>query len=329
MVNNTIIIDEQDQLEEQQEQLKLQESSNEKATKTKLRSKEIGFNYFFIVGKKEDGSESRVGIKTILEAIYNNYSTNKGSSTFEKLVYEYNGEFVRLGDISVDNLGYYHLVFDRLIDYHLPVKTTLHGKSDVITILDNEYVGHQVSVLYDTNKKVLMIQRNRDSLSPTALGGVIRTWMEEFDVEEETSLQVIMDKTAKRRGKEKTQFRKMSVRTTGEAAKHILEKVTGKNDSNNEIRYVEITIASQPIKKSHIPEDVSDSILERYIDSSDVEKFHIHGKDDEDSRVEKIDLLDQKLESYLKFTFGKEKHLNPISVFSEMVNEYEKMKSKI
>lgn len=313
-------------IEEQEERMDV---PKEKISKPKLRRKEIGFNYFFIVGKKEDGSESRVGIKPILESIYKNYSTNKNDTNFEKLVYEYNGEFVRLGDISINELDYYHLVFERLIDYHLPVKTTLHGKSSVIQINDDEYVGHEVSVLYDINKQVLMIQRNRDSLSPTALGGVIHTWMDEFGVEEETHLQVIMDKNAKKRGEQKSQFRKMAVRTTGDLAKNLLEKVTGKKDLNDEIRYVEITIASQPIKKSHIPDEISKDILDKYMEASDVEKFHIHGKDDEESRVEKIDLLEQKLESYLKFTFGEEKHLNPISVFSEMEIEYNKMKNKI
>lgn len=48
-------------------------------------------------------------------------------------------------------------------------KTTIYGESIDVDLEENEYIGHEVSILYDPFHHTMLIQRNISSLSPSGI----------------------------------------------------------------------------------------------------------------------------------------------------------------
>src|SRR5699024_11023389 len=128
-----------------------------------------------------------------------------------KIIYAYNNEPARLSEVSVDSDSqYYHLVFERL-DYQLPNRTTLHGESEALDLEDDEYIGIDVNVLYDSENHIFMIQRNRSSLGPSGIEIFLRTIINGYvgQIDGEFNLAMVSDTTAKRRAFNQNAYRKV------------------------------------------------------------------------------------------------------------------------
>lgn len=279
--------------------------------------KNYGFNYFSIF-TEENGVEKAIDITNLLEEIRLRYLENQDGSE-EKIIYNYKGEPAKLAGISVDNNQYYHLWFERLLNYQLPIITTLHGDADEIEIDENEYVGHEVNVLYDARKNVLMIQRNRDSLGPTAIEAVLKMLVTESELASVFYTRIILDQSAKRRGLNKELVRRFQYKVSGEKAKSIVNKIFGNDEG---IQNIEIILTSGSKKLDTIDSDIITPLLNRLINDEDVSKLQINGKETEDSRVEKIDLLNHKLQSTLSFDYRESRRINPYKVFEKMLECY-------
>lgn len=64
---------------------------------------------------------------------------------------------------------YWDLYFSRLRDFNLGWRAKENGPSEPIDLDDDEYIGENVSLLYDEDYHIVMIQRNRYSLGPAAI----------------------------------------------------------------------------------------------------------------------------------------------------------------
>ena len=64
-----------------------------------------------------------------------------------------------------DSVGLWCLSFDRLRDTNLPMKTKLYEESTDIEIDEDEYIGDKIAMLYDPASNIVVLQRNRNSLS--------------------------------------------------------------------------------------------------------------------------------------------------------------------
>src|SRR5690625_1939115 len=62
--------------------------------------------------------------------------------------YEYNNEIARIADLYFyEDISCYHLTFERLRDFNLPVKSSFERESEVIELEEDEYIGEEVSIL--------------------------------------------------------------------------------------------------------------------------------------------------------------------------------------
>lgn len=289
--------------------------------------KKVGFNFFRPVITLEDNNTKYYNLAPFLEKIRLKYVEAKNDIEEDinenkyKVVYSYNGEPARLADISVDiDTQYYHLVFERL-DYQVPNRTTLHGDSEALDLGDDEYIGIDVSVLYDPQNHVLMIQRNRSSLGPLGIEAFIRTiLLNNTGNEEDFNLAIVADLSAKKRAFKQTAYRKIQMKVSGAKAAGIVEKLT--NNKNVDVDSVEVIFNSKIGKNESLDEDFSKEILKEYVDDKDVETLKIRAKEQEDGVVEPIDLIDHKLQTYTTFNFREKRQLLPISVFREMTKKY-------
>lgn len=285
--------------------------------------KKVGFNFFKPYTVK-DGEKILINLKPIFEVIREKYEEEKKKEEHNrgewKYVYDYKGEPARLSDITLDSSnGYYHLIFERL-DFILPNSTTLHGESKALELEDDEFIAQEVNILYDPEEHILMIQRNKDSLSPTVIGLFIRTLLIRSETADNFDLAIITDTTARRRAFNQKAYRKFQLKVVGAAADGLVEKLKGRRV--NGIDSVEIILSSSTKKDGKIDDDFSKDILEEYAGNIEVTKFKIRAREEDEGIVEPIDLLDHKLQAYTVFRFEQDRSLNPISVFEEMVRIY-------
>lgn len=284
--------------------------------------KKVGFNFFRPVISK-DKKNTYFSFKDIFECVRKEYLNGREQKIKEyKKIYSYNNEPAKLADITVDiETQYYHLVFERL-DYQVPNRTTLHGDSEAIELREDEYIGIDVNILYDSINDIFMLQRNRSAIGPTGIQAFLNTLIDEYvgQIDGEFALAIVSDNAAKKRAFKQKAYRNLHFKVTGVKAQGIIEKLTQRTDVG--VENVEIILSTKSSSKSKIDDDFAVEILEKYIDDPDVQKLKIRAIEDDGYRVEPIDLIDQKLETFCEFELQTERSLNPISVFNRMNEIY-------
>ncbi|TPE65925.1 DUF6731 family protein [Halalkalibacterium halodurans] len=290
------------------------------------KSKLVGFNFFRPKCTNEKGKITNINLVPLFEELRKRYQKGKETATDVtkkteyKIVYNYNGEPVRLSNIELDvNSQYYHLLFERL-HYDLPNKTTLHGESEVLDLSKEEYIGHEVSVLYDPYTHVLMIQRNRNSLGPSAIEQIFKALLSEAGTTNNFVMPMISDKGAKKRAFKQSAYRKIQMKVVGAQANGIVEKLTGKKAEG--LDFVEIQFSTSPARIDSLDQEFSKEILQRYSEKDEVKKLSIRARENDDSPVEPIDLIDHKLQAYTHMKLDPKRKLNPFAVFANMVKIY-------
>lgn len=285
------------------------------------RVKRIGFNFFKSMTQNEDGRYVRLNLSPIFNHIIDQYQRARTNGDPEyKRVYSYNNEPARLSEINVDfNTQYFHLTFERL-NYALPNKTTLHGESEILDLESDEFIGHEATVLYDSQNHILMIQRNRDSLGPTAIAAFIESLVVQANVSSNFSCAMVTDKTAKRRAFHQTSYRKITTKVVGTKANGLLERLF---DTNPGVASIEISFNSKAVKDAEIDQDFTLQLLEDFIDDPEVERLRIRARENEESPVEPIDLINHKLEASQTVDLRTDRQLNTYKVFEYMVELYD------
>lgn len=286
------------------------------------RVKRIGFNFFRSTRETTDGRDIPLNLSNIFEHIRAQYQTNRDNDEGElnKRVYTYNNEPARLSQITIDvDTGYYHLTFDRL-SYVLPNKTTLHGDSETIDLETDEFIGHEATVLYDPQNHILMIQRNRDSLAPSAIGAFLESLVMEAGVADNFSLAIITENNARRRALNQNAYRKITTKIVGAKAEGLMERLFG---GNSDVASIEISFNSKQTKDGQISQEFARAILEEYLDDNDVERLRIRAREQEESPVEPIDLINHKLEASQIVDLRTDRQLSTHKVFDYMVTLYD------
>lgn len=286
------------------------------------RVKRIGFNFFRSTTETEDGRTVTLNLSNIFEHIREQYQHGRENGMDEyKRVYTYNSEPARLSQVNFDiDAQYYHLTFERL-NYSLPNKTTLHGDSEMLDLETDEFIGHEATVLYDSQNHILMIQRNRDSLGPAAIGAFIQALVSEAGVANNFSAAMITDNGARRRAFNQASYRKITTKVVGAKANGLLERLF---DGNPDVASIEISFNSRPAKNAEIDHDFARQLLDNFVDDPEVERLRIRAREDDESPVEPIDLISHKLEASQTVDLRTDRQLNTYRVFEYMVTLYDR-----
>jgi hypothetical protein len=115
---------------------------------------------------------AKKGIPVITDKLFNleKVINIADSKTLEDITLKYYQEEARLDKIKFDSSsGYWFLNFVRLRQTKIPSKAERNKPAVPIKLAFNEYIGEDVTALYDVTNHILALQRNRDSLSATGI----------------------------------------------------------------------------------------------------------------------------------------------------------------
>lgn len=128
--------------------------------------RKIRVEYYQVVKAYENSQKSSKEKLFDLEALL----LKADQSTLENRTFEYYQEEARLDKMkfnTVDN--YWYLNFIRLRQTKIPSKARKNEEAEPLTLLDDEYIGEDVTAIYDVKNHILALQRNRDSLSASGI----------------------------------------------------------------------------------------------------------------------------------------------------------------
>ncbi|MGE7881704.1 DUF6731 family protein [Bacillus sp. NPDC094077] len=177
------------------------------ASNTTTITKYVNFDYFTVCCKEKGvpaiGPETPFNLTTMFTIL--------NSKTLEERTKEYKQEKARLDEIGLagksDTL--WSLYFSRLRDFNLPNRAKKNGPSKPVDLDDDEYLGENVSAIYDEVSNILMIQRNRNSLGPSAIESYFNQFLQGND---EIVFRPIPIKNARTRIKEAQYVRKLKIK---------------------------------------------------------------------------------------------------------------------
>lgn len=245
----------------------------------------------------------------------------------EVVRYEFNHEIARVADVFFyQDIGCYHLSFERLRDFNLPVKSSFERDSEPIDLEEDEYIGEEVSLLYDIANNVFIIQRNRDSLSPTALEMFLRDIHSGY-IGHASNLELnpILRQNVLEQILGSEQVRKINVRIDdlGQETQYEddLSNITGEI-SRYEAASLDFTLSVGREKNREMNYGFASRLIENISRRANVSKAQIYVRMDEESNVEKYDLIEHKIHSLVTFDFREERTIRPDAVFQRMRELY-------
>lgn len=260
-----------------------------------MGKKAVQFDYFEVWCEIEDKvtkqiKEKKFDLKEILEGT--------SSISLKDTTYPYRGEKARLQKVVYDEHNeIWEIQLLRLREIAPPGLAKDDGTYEIFKLDDGEYIGESVSMLYDKNKVMLSIQRNINAIPPS---GVEEYLNKCIDSKPKIKLKpVISSKSIDKIKKDKI-FRKIEIglatndldginekSALGEVLKNLL-KFNG-----NKIK-IEVSLGNSKRDQSLAPGLSEETINELY-KSSATTKLKASVRDIDDTKVEKIDLFDDRL----------------------------------
>ena len=287
-----------------------------------MNYRRVKFEYYQVCCKSKNGEKPFDLKKWISKAL---------SMSLEKRAKEYRSERARLEEAYFDEeLDFYFLHFVRLRATNIPSKAKLDTNVEPFELEDDEFLGEEVSALYDEARHVLMLQRNKFSLSPTGIEEYLNLlWP---NLEEEIYLRPILVPNSFSLARKPKVYRRINLRLANinkEIEKGIVNKLKSPLrriiDSYGEYKGInaQITITVGMQKEAKLDEDVINSTLddiEQY--KSIFSKAELAVKDHDDAPVEVIDLFDNHAHDFATFRLETRGSLNHYSIAEAMWEIY-------
>lgn len=281
-----------------------------------MRTKLVNINVFYTCEIYNETSAYYVDLSELFNTIKNRYERQP----LYKEVANYNYDPIRLRSIETDNNGYFHIVFERL-DNSAYYKTTIFGETEDLNLNDDEYIGHEISVLYDPVKNVMLIQRNISSLSPSGIELFIQQlYFDYYDVDINFKLVTAVDDNASTEALNKGVYRQLILKVDENSAQDLIHSVT--DDEYEGVETVELIITTSKAKNSALNTQTTRNILTRWMNSPSIEKLSVRAKQGNDMPIEEIDLLKQALKRTLEYRYEVGNELNATRVFEDMRDIY-------
>lgn len=289
--------------------------------------RKVRFEYYRVVfRKKEDQQGDRDRLFDLIQ-----WMNKAMKKSLEGRTYDYYSEQARLeSGYWDDDLKFSFLHFVRLREINIPSKAKTDQGVVPIELEDDEYIGEEVSALYDDSNHVLMLQRNMHSLGPEGIEEYLNLlWGSE---EETIYLRPITPPNAFDLAREASEYRRINIRladinTHTESKISSLFKSPLKNIISSFDDYkginAQVTITMGNVRNESLDEKtISDTLVDIEENPEYFSKAEIAKKDTEDSKVELIDLFAHKAHDFGSFRMEKRETLNHRSVAKEMWTFY-------
>lgn len=213
---------------------------------------------------------------------------------------------------------------------NLPSKVTEGKAQEDLDLDDDEYIGEDMYTLYDRSKNIFMVQSNRMSLTINRLAEFINKTKEQDDT---TIGFVPITQNVTQKMLQRKRIRSIEVACESIYNKDCLKSSTLKSicDNTSKIGCSTYKFKFGVGKKRHAElspiesQNIIDDIINRNIDASSA-KLAI--TDQSTGELEYIDLIENKLCSFVEYNFMKRERLHLESFFPKMRDKYIEMKSK-
>ncbi|WP_260286747.1 DUF6731 family protein [Peribacillus aracenensis] len=289
--------------------------------------RKVRFEYYQVVYKKrEDGPHERDRLFDLL--LWMDQTTKR---SLEGRTYDYLQEQARLETAYWDEeLGFSFLHFVRLRDTNIPSTARASAGVEPLELEDDEFIGEEVSALYDENNHVLMLQRNKFSLGPEGIEDYLNlAWNNE---NETIYLRPIAPPNAFELARRAAEYRKINIRfadlrqvnagTLRERFRSPLGQIIGSFDQYQGLNAQVVITVGNTRNASLDEETINDTLIDIEENRELFTKAEIARKDDDDSKVELIDLFAHKAHDFGTFRMERRESLSHFAIAKEMWDIY-------
>ncbi|MCR8969590.1 DUF6731 family protein [Facklamia sp. 7083-14-GEN3] len=195
-----------------------------------------------------------------------NYQTN---------VREYLDDYVRIEDIHFDPVfRCWFMQFVRIRSKDVPLLCKMDQVSTELALEENQFIAEPMVCLYDPNLHLLMIQKNRDSVSAVGIKNYINEFLHNIDI----NLDRVFNRSSLNRIRNAEATKKIRIRLAE------LDNLNIENDNwwntkigkaikavrGVNIPYVELSLSVGHYRKREIDESESEYLLEKIVDNPEM-----------------------------------------------------------
>ncbi|MBG9464068.1 hypothetical protein IEN91_11415 [Bacillus velezensis] len=291
-----------------------------------MSQKKVRFEYYQVVYRRNnDGANVRDRLFDLLV-----WMDQANRRSLEGRTFDYRQEQARLETTYWDTeLGFYFLHFVRLRDTNIPSTARATAQVEPLELEDDEYIGEEVSALYDEMNHVLMLQRNKYSLGPEGIEEYLNLiWDTE---EEQIYLRPICPPNVFDMARRSTEYRKINLRFADlsninpEQTRNRLRSPIGNIFSSFE-RYrginAQVTITVGNTRNSLDEETVNDTLTDIEENAELFSRAEIARRADDDTSVELIDLFAHKAHDFGTFRVERRETLSHEAIAQQMWKIY-------
>lgn len=241
----------------------------------------------------------------------------------------------RIDKIQYDDVNKLWFVrFMKLRDINIPAKVKDNAEAEAIELEDDEYIGEDMTLLYDEASGIIMSQCNRFSLGVNRIAELIRRTINRDDVKIEFApfLDVKSDRL------EKCDFRNIEITFANltnmpllRAGKRTLAGIISTYKSMGAVTG-KITYSLGHSKINSLNQSAAQELVydlnenKEYIHSA---KVKVTYENDENSEPEMIDLFDNLLQDWIEFTLHSREILSMEQVTRSMTARYVKRREEL
>ncbi|PFC01839.1 DUF6731 family protein [Bacillus thuringiensis] len=267
-----------------------------------MASKKIKFDYFKVYARKFNEKKN---VMEELPCDLSNLLVSLQKISAKKRVYKVSGDVARIQDVSLNTDGKWEMHLLRIRKSNFPVKTHDDGTYTLIDLSDQEGLGEEVSVLYDPITKVIMMRRNIFSLSPSSLANYLDGICNSPGMTiffKPLVYPNVLDKIKEDDLIRGLEISIADIKKASKATKQSLGFITNDVSEIKESVNINLNISLNQkgsSKSSRLP------IYKRLVNlikDPTVTKAEVRKKPDEDSPVEKYDLISNKMSDFITFT---------------------------
>lgn len=282
--------------------------------------KKIKFEYYRVVSTRRDERNARDGRFDL--RLWISRAIDK---SLEERTLQYQDERARLEQAGFDpEVNFWYLHFIRLRDAVLPSRVKVATQAEPLVLDADEYLGEEVTGLYDDSLDILIIQRNHASLGHSGLEKYMNALWGSDD--ETIHLRPIRSVDAESRALESPVFKRLTVRFADADNIDSINNAPRLGNMLNMIRDFggvtgEVVVSLGRKRNASLSkETVSDWISQIKANRHFVSKAEVSVEDH--SGVEMIDLFDELAHGYRYFNIPRRTTLQHAAVFADMAAMY-------
>lgn len=256
--------------------------------------------------------------------------------SLEARTFDYFQEQARLDQFWFDeDKKLWFFSFLRLRETNIPSIAKNNQEAEPMELNDDEYIAEKACAIYDKSDRILMLQRNRYSLGHSGIELYLNMLWENEDIT--IYLRPIAPLNIQSAAQHAAEYRKFTIRFAD-----VNKNTIGNQERNTPLRRLydglkqynalnaEVTITMGYDKTQSLDSrTIKDSIDEIIENKGIVAKAELGIKKDDDSRVEIIDLFEEKLHDFIFVNLEKRKSIANEFMADNMMVKYLESKGKI